>query len=167
MGSTRQTLKHLLSAARSLDAGYYFVIVEALDCLDGPREDRAKKLLDDTLHGVEARHGPSPTLNGDLSRLLYQRKGKVQLRESQAHFWGRLSFIKVFWRFGSPNFWGHTFQVSQVHEKKLGGYQVHISLGGLNFIKVFSPFVQRILGLMFASFCVCVHIRPTQIRPHL
>ena len=46
----QQTLKHLLGAARSLDDGYYFVIKDALDYLDGPEEHNSKKLLNNMLN---------------------------------------------------------------------------------------------------------------------
>ena len=69
----KQTLRHLLGAARSLDDGYYFVIKDALGYCDGPEEYKAKELLNDAVKRVEDRHGPLPEENGDLSRLLLQR----------------------------------------------------------------------------------------------
>ena len=68
-----QTLKHLLGAARSLDDGFYFVVKDALDYLDGPEERKAVKLLGNMVNSVEQAHGPLPTENGDLSKLLLQR----------------------------------------------------------------------------------------------
>ena len=68
-----QTLKHLLGAARSLDDGFYFVVKDALDYLDGPEERKAVKLLGNMANSVEQAHGPLPTENGDLSKLLLQR----------------------------------------------------------------------------------------------
>ena len=73
------------------------MIVEALDCLNGPREDRAKKVLDDILPGVESRRGPLPSHNGDLSRLLYQRY-KTTLR--QADYLLRLQEMVM-----GPDYW--------------------------------------------------------------
>ena len=72
-----QTLKHLLGAARSLDDGFYFVVKDALDYLGGPEEHKAVKLLNDMLQSVERAHGPLPTENGDLSKLLLQRYKEV------------------------------------------------------------------------------------------
>ena len=65
----KQTLKHLLGAAQSLDDGYYFVIKDALDYLDGPEEHKAKKLLNDMLKRIEDLHGPLtlPEENGERS----------------------------------------------------------------------------------------------------
>ena len=72
-----QTVKHLLAAARSLDDGFYFIVKDALDYLGGPEEHKAVKLLNDMLDSVERAHGPLPTENGDLSRLLLQRYKEV------------------------------------------------------------------------------------------
>ena len=72
-----QTLKHLLGAAKSLDNGFYFVVKDALDYLGGPEEHKAVKLLNDMLQNVERAHGPFPTENGDLSKLLFQRYKEV------------------------------------------------------------------------------------------
>ena len=72
-----QTLKHLLGAAKSVDDGFYFVVKDALDYLGGPEEHKAVKLLNDMLDGVEQAHGPLPTENGDLSKLLFQRYKEV------------------------------------------------------------------------------------------
>ena len=69
----KQTLKHLLGAARGLDDGYYFVIKEALDYLNGHEEHKAKELFNDMLRRVEDLNGPYPEENGDLSRLLLER----------------------------------------------------------------------------------------------
>ena len=72
-----QTLKHLLGAAKSLDDGFYFIAKDALDYLGGPEEHNVVKLLNDMLDSVERAHGPLPTENGDLSRLLLQRYKEV------------------------------------------------------------------------------------------
>ena len=72
-----QTLKHLLGAAKSLDDGYYFVVKDSLNYLGGPEEHKAVKLLNDMVHRVEQVHGPLPTENGDLSKLLFQRYKEV------------------------------------------------------------------------------------------
>ena len=73
----KQTLKHLLGAAQSLDDGYYFVIKEALDYLNSPDEHKAKKPLNDMLKRVEDLHGPLPEENGDISRLLLERYSEL------------------------------------------------------------------------------------------
>ena len=72
-----QTLKHLLGAAKSLDDGFYFAVKDALDYLDGPEERKAVKLLGDMVKRVERTHGPLPTENGDMSKMLLQRYREV------------------------------------------------------------------------------------------
>ena len=72
-----QTLKHLLGAAKSLDDGFYFAVKDALDYLDGPEERKAVKLLGDMVKRVERTHGPLPTENGDMSKMLLQRYKEV------------------------------------------------------------------------------------------
>ena len=72
-----QTLKHLLGAAKSLDDGFYFVVKDALDYLDGPEERKAVKLLGDMVSRVERVHGPLPEENGDMSKMLLRRYREV------------------------------------------------------------------------------------------
>ena len=49
----RKTLAHLLAAARSLDDGYVITIQEALSYLDTEIEQRARRLLEDSLYHCE------------------------------------------------------------------------------------------------------------------
>ena len=67
------TLKHLLGASRSLDDGYYFIIKDAMDCLDSEREWYARDLLQLALARCERVHGALPNDEATLSRLLFQR----------------------------------------------------------------------------------------------
>ena len=69
----KTTLKHLLAASRTLDSGEFETLREAFNCLDGPQEQRAKRLLNDMLYAWEGRHGRLPEIPGDLSRQLLER----------------------------------------------------------------------------------------------
>ena len=69
----RTTLRHLLAASRTLDSGSYVSLREAFNCLDGPNEQRARRLLNDMLYAWERRHGRLPDVPGDVSRQLLER----------------------------------------------------------------------------------------------
>ena len=57
LDGVKTTLKHLLAASRTLDSGDFETLREAFNCLDGPQEQRAKRLLNDMLYAWERRHG--------------------------------------------------------------------------------------------------------------
>ena len=69
----RTTLRHLLAASRALDSGSYVSLREAFNCLDGPHERRARRLLNDMLYAWERRHGRLPDVPGDVSLQLLER----------------------------------------------------------------------------------------------
>ena len=73
----RSTLQHLLAASRTLDTGSYLTLQQALNFLDTPNEERARRLLNDLLYTVERDQGRLPDEPGELSRLLLQRYSGV------------------------------------------------------------------------------------------
>ena len=73
----RSTLQHLVAASRTLDAGSYLTLQQALNFLDTPNEERARRLLNDLLYTVERTDGRLPNEPAELSRLLLQRYSEV------------------------------------------------------------------------------------------
>ena len=67
----------LVAASRTLDAGSYLTLQQALNFLDTPNEERARRLLNDLLYTVERTDGRLPHEPAELSRLLLQRYSEV------------------------------------------------------------------------------------------